>query len=187
MDKPRAENAVRELLLALDQDVESEGLIGTPSRVADMFIEQCTERDSEIEVLFAARQFQDLVAVRDIPFVSVCEHHMVFFTGRAHIAYIPKGKVLGISKLARLVYSCSVGFTTQEVIAAAVADAIFEHEDLGCIGCMVVLEAEHGCMNLRGARAMGSSLVVSSVRGVFRDVPAARAEFLTFVAKGGPK
>lgn len=187
MDKPRAEKAVRELLLALGQDVDSEGLRNTPKRVAEMFIEQCTETDSEIEVLFTARRFQDMVVLRDIPFAGVCEHHMVFFTGRAHIAYIPKGSVLGISKLARLVYSCSVGFTTQETIAAAVADKLFEHSDLGCIGCMVVLEAEHGCMNLRGARATGASMVVSAVRGVFRDVPAARSEFLGLVSKGGPR
>ncbi len=183
MDQKRAEAAVRELLLALDQDIDSPSIKDTPRRVAEMFIEQCTEKDAETEVMFREDHFNDMVVVRDVPFVSVCAHHMVFFTGRAHVAYIPKGRVLGISKLARLVYSCSVGLTTQERITANVADRLFEHEALGCIGCMVVLEAEHGCMNLRGARAIGSSTITSEVRGVFRDVPVARQEFMTLIGK----
>lgn len=187
MDKQKAEAAIRQLLRALDRDVKSEGLRDTPKRVAAMFIEQCTFKDSEIDVMFQIERFQDMVAVRDIPFVSACEHHLVFFTGRAHIAYIPKGRILGLSKLARLVYSRCIGFTTQEAITAAIADDLYHHEDLSCIGCMVVLEAEHGCMNLRGARAIGSSTIVSAIRGVFRDVPAARAEFLSLVQKGGPR
>lgn len=187
MDKQRAEAAVRELLLALGQDVTSEALRDTPRRVADMYIEQCTVVDAEIEKVFEEVKVNDMVCVRDIPFVSMCAHHMVFFTGRAHVAYIPKGKVLGISKLARLVYRHSVGLTTQEQITSAVADQLFEFDSLNCIGTMVILEAEHGCMNLRGARAIGSSTVTSAVRGVFRDVPAARQEFLTFISKGGPR
>jgi len=187
MNKVRAENAIRELLLALDKDIESPDLRDTPSRVADLYIEQCTEKDAETDKIFNSDHFNDMVAVRDIPFVSCCEHHMVFFSGRAHVAYIPKGRVLGLSKLARLVYSCSVGLTTQEKVTANIADRLFDQESLGCLGCMVVLEAEHGCMNLRGARAIGSSTVTSAVRGVFRDVPAARQEFLTFVSKGGPR
>ena len=187
MDQKRAENAVRELLLALDQDVDLPDLKETPRRVAELMIEQCTDKDSEIGVMFEENHFNDMVAVRDIPFVSMCKHHMVFFTGRAHVAYIPKGKVLGISKLARLVYSCSVGLTTQESITADIADQLFNSRELGTIGCMAVLEAEHGCMSLRGAKATGASTVTSAVRGVFRDVPAARQEFLTFISKGGPR
>lgn len=187
MDQKRAEAAVKELLLALDQKVDSQDLKDTPRRVAEMFIEQCMQKDAETEILFREDHFNDMVIVRDVPFVSMCAHHMVFFTGRAHVAYIPKGSVLGISKLARLVYSCSVGLTTQERITADIADRLFSHEALNNIGCMVVLEAEHGCMNLRGARAIGSSTVTSAIRGVFRDVPAARQEFLTFISKGGPR
>ncbi len=185
MDQIRAENAVRELLLALGKDVTSEDLKETPRRVADMMIEQCTEKDSEIDVSFSENHFGGMVVVRDIPFVSMCAHHMVFFTGRAHVGYIPKKKVLGLSKLARLVYSCSVGLTTQERITTSIAEQLYALEDISCLGVMVVLEAEHGCMNLRGARAIGSSTVTSEVKGVFMTVEAARNEFLSFVMRGG--
>jgi len=187
LDQSRAENAVKELLLALDLDPTCPDLQGTPRRVAELMIEQCTYKDSEIGVMFEEMNFNDMVAVRDIPFVSMCAHHLVFFTGRAHVAYIPKGKVLGLSKLARLVYSCSVGVTTQESITASIADQLFNHNTLNTTGCMVILEAEHGCMSLRGARALGASTVTSAVRGVFRDVVAARQEFLALISKGGPR
>ena len=185
MDKQRAENAVRELLLALDQDVESEGLRDTPRRVADMYIEQCTDGETELDRLFPEK-YEGMVVVRDIPLVSCCEHHMVHYFGRAHVAYIPRrDKVLGLSKLARLVFACSRGFTIQEGVTQRIADALYDEVDV--LGCMVVLEAEHGCMSLRGARAIGSSTVTSVVKGVFRDVSAARAEFLGLVSKGGPR
>lgn len=186
MDKQRAESAVRELLLALGQDVESDDLRDTPERVAEMFIEQCAAQNAEIDKVFSEERFGGMVCVRDVPFVSCCVHHLVFFSGRAHVAYIPRLKhVLGLSKLARLVYSCGVGFTTQERMTASIADRLYDGFD--ALGCMVVIEAEHGCMNLRGARAIGSSTVTSEVRGVFRDVPAARSEFLSFISKGGPR
>ena len=181
MDKQRAENAVRELLLALDQDVVSEGLRDTPQRVADMYIEQCTEKDAEIDRVFSEEKYSGLVLVRNIPFVSMCSHHMVFFSGKVHIGYIPKKKVLGLSKLARLVQSCSVGLTTQEHITAEIADALYSNDDISCLGVMVILCASHGCMELRGVRAIGSSTVTSEVRGVFRDVPAARQELLSLI------
>jgi len=185
MDKQRAENAVRELLLALDQDVESEGMKGTPERVARMFIEQCDGSEVELDAVFPST-FEGMVIVRDIPLVSCCMHHMVFYSGRAHVAYIPKGKdVLGISKLARLVSSCSKGFTLQENVTQQIADELYGGVNI--LGCMVVLEAEHGCMCLRGARTTGSSTVTSVVKGVFRDVAAAREEFLNLVSKGGPR
>ena len=185
MDKARAENAVRELLLALDQDVVSESLSGTPERVARLFIEQCNGTEIELDAVFSST-FEGMVIVRDIPLVGCCMHHMVFYSGRAHVAYIPKGKsVLGISKLARLVSSCSRGFTIQEDVTQQIADELYD--GINILGCMVVLEAEHGCMCLRGAKATGSSAVTSVVKGVFRDVPAARAEFLGLVGKGGPR
>ena len=185
MDKPRAEKAVRELLLALDQDVEGEGLKDTPKRVVEMYTEQCSGRDPELGTMFEEK-FDEMVIVRDIPFVGVCEHHLVHYFGRAHIAYIPKRRVIGISKLARLVYSCSTGFTIQERVTRDIADRLYT-EDSDSLGCMVVIEAVHGCMNLRGAKSFGSSTVTSAVRGVFRDVPAARSEFLGLVSKGGPR
>ncbi len=185
MDKTRVENAVREMLLALNQDVKREGLVDTPRRVAEMFIEQCVSKENGLDRVFEEK-FDEMVVVRDIPFVGCCEHHLVFYFGRAHIAYIPRHKVIGLSKLARLVYSCSVGFTIQERVTRDIAESIY-NEETDCLGCMVVIEAEHGCMNLRGARSVGSSTVTSAVRGVFRDVPAARSEFLGLVSKGGPR
>lgn len=185
MDKKAAERAVRDLLIALDQDIECEGLKDTPRRVAEMFISQCQGRLAELDRVFEDR-FEGMVIVRDIPFVSCCQHHLVFYSGRAHIAYIPKAKVVGISKLARLVAQCSAGFTIQEAVTEKIATSIFNEVE-NTLGCMVVIEAEHGCMNLRGAKATGSSTVTSVVKGVFRDVPAARAEFMGLVSKGGPR
>ena len=181
MDSHRAELAVRELLIALDQDVESEGLKDTPERVARMFIEQCTEKDAEIDRVFSEKHFGGMVIVRNIPFVSMCTHHLVHFSGQAHVGYIPRKRVLGISKLARLVYSCSVGFTTQEHITNLVAEALYDDDDLGCLGVAVILEAQHGCMNLRGARTLDSTTITSEMRGVFMTVPAAREEFLALI------
>lgn len=187
MNRNNAIKAVRDLLVALDQDVNLEGLRDTPTRVSDMLMEQCSSKDAEIDVTFAEAKFNGMVIVKDIPFVSMCQHHLVYFDGRAHIGYIPRKKVLGLSKLARLLYSCSVGLTTQESITSRVADEIFDSDGIGCLGCMVVLQAEHGCMCLRGARAVGSSTITSEVRGVFRDVPAARQEFLSLITKDGLK
>lgn len=183
MDQKKAQLAVKNLLLALDQDIDAVGLKDTPRRVSEMLLEQCTEKDAEIEVTFTEDHFNGMVIVRDIPFVSMCSHHLVFFSGKASIGYIPKKKVLGISKLARLLYSCSVGFTTQERITHDVAEQLFQSEEIGCLGTMVVLEASHGCMSLRGAKAMGSSTITSEVRGVYRDVPAARQEFLSLIGR----
>ena len=185
MNKEKAERAVRELLIALDQDVESEGLRDTPRRVAEMYIDQCTDGEVELDRLFQA-EYEGMVVVRDIPFVGACQHHLVHYFGRAHVAYVPrKNKVLGLSKLARLVFAYSRGFTIQEDVTQCIANALYDEVDM--LGCMVVIEAEHGCMNLRGARAVGSSTVTSVVKGVFRDVPAARAEFMGLVSKGGPR
>jgi len=185
MDKERAENAVRELLIALDQDVNREGLKDTPKRVARMFMEQCSEHDPGLDRTFSEVKINDLTMVRDVPVYSFCEHHLVPWHGRAHIAYIPQKRVIGISKLARLAYKCCVGFTIQETVTKNIADIL--HETLEPKGVMVVIEAVHTCMCLRGARALGASAVTSAVRGVFRDVIAARHEFLSLITKGGPR
>ncbi len=181
MNKPAAIEAVKSLLIALDQDLTSEDMKGTPKRVAEMLIQQCTPKNPEINVTFKEDHFNGMVVVRDVPFVSWCAHHLVPFSGRAHVGYVPKERVLGISKLARLVYSCSAGFTTQERITNAVAEKLYKDRRIDCLGCMVVLEAQHGCMTLRGARAIGSTTVTSEVRGVFFTADAARTEFLSFI------
>ena len=183
MNKEKAEQAVRELLLALDQDVSSEGLRDTPRRVADMLVEQCSDGDAELNVVFEQMTFDGTVIVRNVPFVSFCQHHLLPYFGRAHIAYIPRKKVLGISKLARLVYASGKGFTIQESVSEMIANRLYN--EVEPLGCMVVIEAEHGCMTLRGAKAVGSSTVTSVVRGVYRDVPAARSEFMGLI--GGPR
>lgn len=185
MNKEKAEQAVRDLLVALDQDLASEGMKDTPRRVADMYIRQCTEEEAELERTFQMEKFDELVMVRDIPITSFCEHHLVPWYGRAHIAYIPNKKLLGISKLARLAYSCSKGFTIQESVTKRIADRLYEEVEPK--GCMVVIEAVHTCMSLRGAKAIGASATTSAVRGIFRDVVAAREEFLGLINKGGPR
>lgn len=185
MNISAAESAVRELLIALDQDVESEGMRGTPERVARMFVEQCTAEDAELDHVFVEDRFDELVMVRDIPIRSYCEHHLLPWFGRAHIAYIPNKQLLGISKLARLTYSCSKGFTIQERVTKQIADRLYSEVEPK--GVMVVVEAVHACMSLRGAKALGASTTTSAVRGVFRDVVAAREEFLGLIAKGGPR
>ncbi len=183
MDKERAENAVRELLFALDYDVTSEGLKDTPRRVASMYMEQCSNSDAELEVSFTQMTYDGMVIVRGIPFVSFCEHHMLPYYGRAYVGYVPRKRVLGLSKLARLVKSCCRGFSIQENVTEDIADRL--HSEVELLGCMVVLNAEHGCMSHRGARALGASTITSIVRGIFRDVPAARSEFLSLI--GGMK
>lgn len=185
MDKMKAELAVRDLLEALGQNLDSEGLRGTPERVARMLMTQCTDEDGELEVTFKQLTYDGMVIVRDVPFVSFCQHHLLTYSGRAHIAYVPRKKVLGLSKLARLIYSCSKGFTIQEDVTELAANRLYD--EVEPLGCMIVIEAEHGCMSLRGAKAVGSSTVTSVVRGIFRDVPAARSEFLSLVSKGGPR
>lgn len=184
MDRVRLESAVKDLLEALDQDVSREGLRDTPRRVADMYIEQCSGECAELDRMFEER-FDELVFVRDIPIVSFCEHHLLPWFGRAHVAYVPRKRVLGLSKFARLVYSCSKGFTIQEAVTRRIADKLYDEAEP--LGCMVIVEAMHSCMNLRGARSIGASTTTSAVRGVFRDVPAVRQEFLTLIAKEGPK
>jgi GTP cyclohydrolase I len=183
MDQKKAEIAVRALLKALDLDVSQEGLKGTPRRVAEMMIEQCTEKDAEIDVTFAEEHFGGMVIVRDVPFVSMCMHHLVFYSGKAYIGYLPKKRVLGISKLARLVYSCCVGFTTQEQVTNNIAGQLYDSDIVNCLGCAVIMIGEHGCMSLRGAKAQGASTVTSEMRGAFMTVPAARQEFLSLIGK----
>ena len=184
VDVSAAESAVRSLLMALGQDLNDENLRESPRRVVEMFTTQLSLEDPELESVFEEK-FDELTLVRDIPFVSFCSHHLMPYFGRAHVGYIPRKCVLGVSKLARLVYSCCKGFTLQEAVTRTIADRLYE--SLDPLGTMVILEAMHSCMNLRGAKTVGASMVTSAVRGVFRDVPAARQEFMALVCKGGPR
>ena len=181
MDRDKAIKAVRDLLLALDQDLNKEGLKDTPSRVADSFIEQCSLSDPELERVFNEEQYDELILMRNIPFSSYCEHHLIPYSGRAHIGYLPREKLLGISKLARLVHSESRGFTIQERVTKNIADRLYK--EISPYGCMIIIEAQHGCVSLRGAKAFGSSTVTSAVRGLFRDSQSARQECLDLILR----
>ncbi len=170
MDKPRIEAAVRELLLAIGEDPDRAGLIETPRRVADMYEEifaGMSEEPSEHLKIFSEAPSDDMVTVRDIPLHSMCEHHLLPFIGVAHIAYIPQdGRVLGLSKLARIVNSFARRPQLQERLTAQIAD--FLEKELSPVGVAVVVEAEHLCMTMRGVRASGATTQTTALRGVMK-------------------
>ncbi len=188
VDLERAAAAVRELLLAVGEDPGREGLRDTPRRVATMYGELLAgmrEDPSEhLKVTFAA-EHDEMVMVRDIPFASLCEHHLIPFVGRAHVAYVPseQGAITGLSKLARLVDGYARRLQVQEQLTSQIADAL--ECALRPRGSLVVLEAEHLCMSMRGVRKPGALTVTSAVRGVFRTDVATRAEAMAFVRHGG--
>jgi GTP cyclohydrolase I len=177
------EHAVRLILEAVGEDPNREGLLDTPKRVAKMYAEVFSginEDPSEHFKTIFGEDHEELVLVKDIPFYSMCEHHLVPFYGRAHVAYIPKGgKVTGLSKLARAVEAVAKRPQLQERITSTVADSIVDSLDPH--GVMVVVEAEHMCMSMRGVKKQGATTVTSAVRGVFVNDQAARAEVLSFI------
>lgn len=186
MDKPRIEAAVREILLAIGEDPDREGLQETPARVARMYEEIFAglEDDPRRHLkLFDEQKNEEMVVVRDIPLYSTCEHHLVPFMGKAHIAYIPAdGKVIGLSKLARIVDSFARRPQLQERLTTQIAD--FLNEELHPLGVAVLIEAEHLCMTMRGARASGSSTQTSAMRGVMRSDARTRAEVMSLLRGG---
>jgi GTP cyclohydrolase I len=184
VDTARVARAVSEILAAIGEDPEREGLLSTPERVAAMYEELFSgiadDPARHLTVTFAA-EHDEMVMVREIPFASVCEHHMVPFIGRAHVAYIPNedGRITGISKLARLVDGFARRLQVQERMTTQIADAI--EGALAPRGVLVVVEAEHLCMSMRGVKKPGTVTVTSSVRGLFRNDPATRAEAMQFI------
>jgi GTP cyclohydrolase I len=184
VDVERIERAVVELLAAIGEDPERDGLQKTPSRVAHMYEELIAGLDEDpgdhLEVTFAA-EHDEMVMVRDIPFASLCEHHLVPFMGRAHVAYIPgnDGRITGLSKFARLVDGFARRLQVQERMTTQIADAI--EEALDPKGVLVVVEAEHLCMSMRGVKKPGTLTITSAVRGLFRTDSATRAEAMQFV------
>ncbi len=185
VDLPRIERAVREILLAVGEDPDREGLIKTPSRVARAYAELMAglREDPRIhlETVFHER-YDEMVLLRDIEFHSVCEHHLLPFTGRAHVAYLPDGKVVGLSKLARLVEGFARRPQVQERLTGQIADALMEA--LNPMGAACVIEATHTCMTMRGAKKPGSVMVTSALRGIFKENPASRAEILSLMYGG---
>ena len=184
MDLDRIAKAVREILEAMGEEPDREGLRDTPQRVARMYAEICSglheEADTHLAVTFEAGH-DEMVMVRDIPLQSMCEHHIIPFIGRAHVAYIPgkDGRITGLSKLARLVDAYARRPQVQERLTAQVADEI--DRTLQPRGVMVVVEAEHLCMTMRGVRKPGSTTVTSAVRGLFRTSVATREEAMRFI------
>jgi len=184
VDRARVEALVRELLDAIGEDPGRDGLVATPGRVAAMYeelfagIDDAPER--HLTVTFAA-DHDEMVMVRDIPFASLCEHHMVPFMGKVHVGYIPgdDGRVTGLSKLARLVDSYARRLQVQERMTTQIADTM--EKVLAPRGVLVVVEAEHLCMSMRGVKKPGTLTITSAVRGLFRDDPRTRAEAMEFV------
>ena len=184
VDVERVRAAVSEILIAIGEDPERDGLVATPERVASMYEELFSGLHDDparhLEVTFAAGH-DEMVMVRDIPFASLCEHHLVPFLGKAHVAYIPAedGRITGLSKLARLVDGFARRLQVQERMTTQIADAI--ESALGPRGVLVVVEAEHLCMSMRGVKKPGTLTITSSVRGLFRSDAATRAEAMQFV------
>ncbi len=184
VDRARAEAAVRELLLAVGEDPDREGLRETPARVArayeEIFAGLYVDPDSVLEKTFD-ESHRELILVRDIPMFSTCEHHLVPFHGMAHVGYIPgeNGRVTGLSKIARVVDLYARRPQVQERLTAQVADALVRK--LAPRGVIVVVEAEHLCMGMRGIRKPGSRTITSAVRGIFQTSPTSRAEALSFI------
>lgn len=186
IDRGRIEKAVREIIEALGEDPEREGLSDTPERVANFYAEVFDglhrEPGDVVDAFFGDEHYQEIVMVRDIPFQTFCEHHMLPFLGRAHVAYIPKGRVTGLSKLARLLEGYCRRLQMQERLTSQVADALMDRLD--AMGVLVVLEAEHLCMTMRGVKKPGSVTVTSAVRGTMANNPATRAEALALIDRG---
>ncbi len=181
IDLDAAASAVRDLLLALGQDPTNESLSDTPRRVAGAFAEQLTPRAFDLTTFANDEAYDELVLVRDIGFSSLCEHHLLPFTGVAHVAYLPGARILGLSKLARVVEHFSRRLQVQERLTRQVGGWL--QEQLSPRGTGVVIEAEHTCMTVRGVRSPGARTVTSSLTGVLRDDPRTRAEFLALTAR----
>jgi GTP cyclohydrolase IA len=187
VDKERIERAIHEVLDALGENSDRDGLLKTPGRVAEMYDEVFwgLSRDpvDELDVLFDA-DHDEMIMVRDIVLYSMCEHHLIPFIGQAHVAYIPneEGKITGLSKLVRAVEVLAKRPQVQERLTTQIADAI--EQALDPRGVLVVIEAEHLCMSMRGVRKPGSQTVTSAVRGIFRENDATRAEAMNLISRG---
>jgi GTP cyclohydrolase I len=188
VDKTRVERAVREILLAIGEDPDRDGLVRTPTRIAEMYAEVFSglhdDPSRHVTVTFEA-EHDEMVMVRDIAVASFCEHHLVPFTGRAHVAYIPgdDGRITGLSKIARLVDGFARRPQVQERLTTQIADAL--QSVLKPDGVFVVIEAEHMCMSVRGVKKPGSLTVTSAVRGLFKTNAATRAEAMSLITHPG--
>lgn len=185
IDKERIEKAVTEILQAVGEDVGREGLQGTPGRVARMYCELLAgmheEPTQHVGSVFSEK-YDEIVLLRDIPMYSMCEHHLMPFIGKAHVAYLPDGKVLGVSKLARIVDCFAHRLQVQERLTGQIADFIMS--SLEPKGAAVVIEASHSCMTIRGIKKPGSVMVTSALRGIFIRDSRSRSEVLGLMHNG---
>ena len=182
VDQPRIEHAIREILAAMGEDPDREGLRGTPGRVARMYAELFggLHRDPRRHLRkFFTETSDEVVLVRNISFNSMCEHHMLPFMGTAHVAYLPGERVIGLSKLARVVEEVARRPQVQERMTEQIANLLVE--ELHAKGVAVVIEAEHTCMTIRGVRKPGAVCVTSAMKGCFRNKPSTRAELMTLI------
>ena len=182
VDLPRIERAVREILAAVGEDPDREGLLETPARVGRMYAELFSglraDPSRHLRKVFQ-EEYDELVLIRDISFNSMCEHHLLPFMGVAHVGYLPRGKVVGLSKLARIVEEISKRPQVQERMTHQIADLM--DRELDPKGVVVVIEAEHSCMTIRGIRKPGSLTVTSAVRGLFKTNESSRAEAMSLI------
>jgi len=182
IDLPAIEQAVRQILAAVGEDPQREGLLRTPGRVARMYAELLgglhEDPGRHLEVVFTER-YDEMVVLRDITFNSMCEHHLLPFIGKAHVAYLPSGKVVGISKLARVVDVMARRPQVQERLTSQIADLLMEKLDAQGVG--VILEANHTCMTVRGVRKPGAVMVTSAMRGLFKKNLATRTEAINLM------
>ena len=185
IDKERIKRAVVEILEAVGEEPEREGLKRTPERVANMYEELLAgmraDPGEHIDSVFHEK-YNEIVLLRDIPFFSICEHHLMPFIGKAHVAYLPSGLVLGVSKLARIVDSFAKRLQVQERLTEQIAE--FLMKNLQPQGVAVVLEASHSCMTIRGVKKPGSVMVTSALRGIFIRDPRTRSEVLSLMHNG---
>jgi len=186
IDQPAIEVAVRQILSAIGENTEREGLVETPRRVAEAYAELFSgvgEDPAELlTVGFDEEDHHEMVVLKDIPFHSMCEHHLMPFHGVVHIGYIPDGRIVGISKLARLVEVLARRPQVQERLASQIVEHLMS--GLRAKGAAVVIEATHLCMTMRGIRKNGSRMVTSATRGAFRDDPRTRSEFFALIGEG---
>ena len=182
VDRPRIERAVREIIVAIGEDPDREGLRRTPQRVASAFAELTaglhTDPREHLKTVFSEK-YNQIVLLRNIPFHSICEHHFLPFVGHAHVAYLPKQRVVGLSKLARVVDGFARRPQVQERMTEQIADAIMQ--GLHPLGAICVVDASHTCMVIRGVQKPGSSMVTSAIRGSFIRNQASRAEVLNLI------
>ena len=185
VDEPRIARAVREILAAVGEDPDREGLVETPARVARMYAELFSglREDPRVHLRkFFSEEYDEVVLVRDISFNSMCEHHMLPFMGQAHIGYVPDGRVIGLSKLARVVETVARRPQVQERMTETIANLLLE--ELQAKGVAVVIEATHTCMTVRGIRKPGSLCVTSAMKGIFRSNLSSRSEVMNLIYGG---